>query len=162
MSGIGHLGELQVIDELQKKHKIEIYLPLKDKGIDFIAVGNNNAVQVQVKTSKFQKDKYYWFDLYKSKMIYSKNTFYIFVLYVLPRRKMMGKNRNFLIIPSQDLKTMIEKESIATKKDDDNCLNIFVYPLEKTNSWEYRNKGKSIDLTKYWNNFDIVKNQLQI
>ena len=42
MSGIGCLGELQVIDELQKKHTVEIYLPLKDKGIDFIAVGNNN------------------------------------------------------------------------------------------------------------------------
>ena len=162
MSGIGCLGELQVIDELQKKHTVEIYLPLKDRGIDFIAVGNNNAVQVQVKTSKFQKDKYYWFDLYKSKMIYSENTFYIFVLYVLPRRKMMGKNRNFLIIPSKDLKMMIERRYIATKKNDDNCLNIFVYPLEKSNSWEYRNKSKSIDLTKYWNNFDLVKNQLKI
>ena len=59
MSGIGHIGELQVIEELQKKQKIEVYLPLKDKGIDFIAVHNNSSVQVQVKTSKFQRNSYY-------------------------------------------------------------------------------------------------------
>ena len=44
MSGIGHIGELQVIDELQKNQKLEVYLPIKDKGIDFIGVGNNKSV----------------------------------------------------------------------------------------------------------------------
>jgi hypothetical protein len=36
LSGIGHIGELQAIEEFEKKHKFEIYLPMKDKGIDFI------------------------------------------------------------------------------------------------------------------------------
>ena len=29
MSGIGHIGELQIINDLQKNHGFEIYLPLK-------------------------------------------------------------------------------------------------------------------------------------
>ena len=136
MSGIGHIGELQVIDELQKNQKLEVYLPIKDKGIDFIGVGNNKSVQIQVKTSKFQKNKYYWFDLYKSKMIYSTNTFYIFVLYVLPRRKMMGKSKNYLVIPSLDLKQFINENSIISKKNNDDCLNLFIYPDDEEKTWK--------------------------
>ncbi len=41
MSGIGHIGELQAIAYFQKKLKIPVYLPLKDKGIDFIAAGDD-------------------------------------------------------------------------------------------------------------------------
>ena len=94
MSGIGHIGELQAIEEFEKKHKFEIYLPMKDKGIDFIGVHNNSSVQVQVKTSKFHNSKYYWMDLYKNKMVYSENTFYVFVLYVLPRKKINISPKN--------------------------------------------------------------------
>ena len=159
MSGIGHIGELQVINELQKNQNVEIYLPMKDKGIDFIGVGNNNSVQIQVKTSKFQKEQYYWFDLYKNKMIYSENTFYIFVLYVLPRRKMMGKSKNFLIIPSTDLKNYVS-ENFVPKKNDKNCLNLFIYPNEKDKTWIYKNKGSTLDLTSHWNNFSPIINTL--
>ncbi len=159
MSGIGHIGELQVINELQNNQNVEIYLPMKDKGIDFIGVGNNNSVQIQVKTSKFQKEQYYWFDLYKNKMIYSENTFYIFVLYVLPRRKMMGKSKNFLIIPSTDLKNYVS-ENFVPKKNDENCLNLFIYPNEKDRTWIYKNKGSTLDLTSHWNNFSPIKNTL--
>ena len=159
MSGIGHIGELQVINELQNNQNVEIYLPMKDKGIDFIGVGNNNSVQIQVKTSKFQKEQYYWFDLYKNKMIYSENTFYIFVLYVLPRRKMMGKSKNFLIIPSTDLKNYVS-ENFVPKKNDENCLNLFIYPNEKDKTWIYKNKGSTLDLTSHWNNFSPIKNTL--
>ena len=159
MSGIGHIGELQVINELQKNQNVEIYLPMKDKGIDFIGVGNNNSVQIQVKTSKFQKEQYYWFDLYKNKIIYSENTFYIFVLYVLPRRKMMGKSKNFLIIPSSDLKNYVS-ENFVPKKNDENCLNLFIYPNEKDKTWIYKNKGSTLDLTSHWNNFSPIKNTL--
>ena len=157
MSGLGHIGELQIIDDLQKKYNFEIYLPIKDKGLDFIGLKNNSSIQVQVKTSKFQKESYFWVDLHKNKMIYSKNTFYIIVLYVLPRRKMMGKRKNYLIIPSLDLKTMIENKKIFSKKGDSNILNIFIYPDDDRRKWMYKNKGKIIDLTKYWNNFDCLK-----
>ena len=48
-------------------------------------------------------------------MIYSSNTFYIFVLYVLPRRKMMGKSKNYLR-PTEILnKRMRNAEKIALK-----------------------------------------------
>ena len=157
MSGLGHIGELQIIDDLQKNHNFEIYLPIKDKGLDFIGLKDNYSIQVQVKTSKFQKNSYYWIDLHKNKMVYSKNTFYIFVLYVLPRRKMMGKRKNYLIIPSLDLKKMIQNKSLSTKKTDSNILNIFIYPDLENSKWIYKGKGKMVDLTKYWNNFNTLK-----
>jgi len=90
-------------------------------------------------------------------MVYSENTFYVFVLYVLPRRKMMGKSKNFLVIPSLDLKEFIENKYIVSKKNDDNCLNIFIYPLLDEKKWIYKNKDSEIDLTRYWNNFDLIK-----
>lgn len=155
MSGIGHIGELQAISQMETEG-YAIYLPMKDKGIDFIAVKDNRSTQVQVKTSKFQKESYFWFDLHKSKMVYSENTYYVFVLYVLPRRKMLGKAKNYLVIPSLDLKEMIESGAIALKKNSENILNIFVYPDEERKRWVYRNKGQEIDWTKYWNEFSDI------
>ena len=158
MSGLGHIGELQIIDYLEKNDKCAIYLPMKDKGIDFIAVSDNKSVQVQVKTSKFQKNRYFWFDLSKKKMVYSENTIYIFVLYVLPRKKMLGKAKNYLVLPSLILKQWIESGKLATKSGNDDIVNFFVYPNEEQKSWIYKNKGKELNLTEYWNNFSTVKN----
>ena len=156
MSGIGHIGELQTISELEKE-KFSIYLPMKDKGIDFIAVKNNSAAQIQVKTSKFQKESYFWFDLHKSKMVYSENTYYIFVLYVLPRRTMLGKARNYLVIPSLKIQEMINSKELILKKGSNDIINFFVYPEEENLGWVYKNKGKAKDLTEYWNNFESIK-----
>ena len=111
MSGLGHIGELQAIEHMEKEG-FAIYLPMKDKGIDFIAVKNNLSTQVQVKTSKFQKNSYFWFDLSIKKMVYSPNTMYVFVMYVLPRRKMLSKTKNYLVIPSLELKELIENENL--------------------------------------------------
>jgi hypothetical protein len=155
MSGIGHIGELQVISQMEGEG-FSIYLPMKDKGIDFIAVKDNKSTQIQVKTSKFQKESYFWFDLHNNKMVYSDNTYYIFVLYVLPRRKMLGKAKNYLVIPSLDLKKMIESNEIVLKKGSDTILNIFIYPYEENKKWVYRNKGQEIDFTKYWNEFSAL------
>jgi len=58
MSGIGHIGELQAIAQMESAG-YSIYLPMKDKGIDFIAVRDNKSTQIQVKTSKFQKESYF-------------------------------------------------------------------------------------------------------
>ena len=156
MSGVGHLGELEVIDFLRKEKKHSIYLPLKDQGIDFISVSKDNFYQIQVKTSMYQKNSYFWLDLYEKKMVYSNNTFYIFVCKSLGRRAFMGRKHNFLVIPSMMLKKWIETKEIAEKKNYPGVLNIFIYPDFKLNKWSYKNKGKSIDLTQYWNRFEQI------
>lgn len=156
MSGLGHIGEIQVINELESKN-FKTYMPLKDVGIDFVSEKNNIFFQIQVKTSKFQKNKYFWFDLYKSKMHYHKNIFYIFVMYIPPRRKMMGKSKNYLIIPSMDLKKLISSNSLPHKLNSPDTINLFIYPDEKLKKWEFKNKNKTLDLTTYWNNFALIK-----
>lgn len=153
MSGIGHLGEMAVMDFLQKKKSMDIYLPIRDKGIDLVAVKGSSFYQIQVKTSKFQKTSYFWFDLYAKKMVYSENTYYIFVCYTLGRRQFMGKSHNFFVIPSLDIKQWIEDGRMVSKKNDYNCFNVFLYPNEENGCWEYRNKGNELDWTSYWNNF---------
>lgn len=155
MSGVGHCGEIQIMEHLQKTLKMEVYLPLKDKGIDFVIVNDNYAFQIQVKTSMFQKRSYFWFDLHKRKMRYSGNIFYIFVCMTLSRRAFMGKKYNFMVVPSLLLKEWIGNGQIASKKNDGDCLNIFLYPNETDKTWTYRNKGKQIDWTPYWNNFQV-------
>ena len=157
MSGIGHFGELWAIEHFQKKLNMPAYLPLKDKGIDFIANKGERFFQIQVKTSMFQKNSYFWFDLHKSKMIYSENTYYIFVCATLQRRTFMGKRKNFLVIPSLKIKEWIGKRILVTKKGDNNILNIFIYPDIDEKQWTYRNKGKEIDLTAHWNNFTYFR-----
>ena len=116
MSGIGNIGEIQTIEVLKKEKGFAIYLPLKDVGIDFIGVKKGIFFQFQIKTSTFQKNKYFWFDLHKNKMVYGKNVYYIFLCYTMPRHNMMGKAKNFLIIPSLDLRKWILSKRIPLKK----------------------------------------------
>jgi len=157
MSGLGFIGELQVMEHLEKKLGCEIYIPLKDKGIDLVAKKGQNFYSIQVKTSKFQKNSYFWFDLHKSKMVYSSNTFYVFVLYITPKGIMMGKKKNYLVIPSLDLQKFIKRGQMPIKKNSDDVINMYVYLDENLKTWTYKNINKSFDLTKYWNNFTGIK-----
>lgn len=156
MSGIGFLGEIDVMKELEHRG-FAPYIPLKDKGIDFIAVNGSKFFQIQVKTSLFLKGSYFWFDLHRDKMIYSPNTYYVLVCKVLERRTMMGKSRNFIILPSMRLKSWIEKGDIVPKANNQNILNIFIYPYFEEQRFLYRNKGKELDLTEYRNNFSVFE-----
>lgn len=157
MSGIGNIGEIQTIDFLKRELGFAVYLPLKDVGIDFIGVKKDSFFQFQIKTSTFQKNSYFWFDLHKHKMVYGKNVYYIFVCYTMPRHNMMGKAQNYIIIPSLDLKRWISSGEFPLKKGSDSVLNIFLYPKVTEKKWAFRNKGKEIDWTKYWNNFKSIK-----
>ncbi len=71
----------------------------------------------------------------------------------------MGKSKNFLIIPSQDIQKWVRTGSVADKKGNSNIISLFVYPDFDNERWLYRNKGKEIDLTPYWNNFELLRNK---
>jgi hypothetical protein len=150
---IGTLGELDVINYLRKIKACSIYVPLNDKGIDLVAVIGKRFYQIQVKTSKFQKHSYFWFDLHEDKMVYSNNTLYVFVCKVPSRHRMMGKKWNFIVVPSQQIRKWIGEGKMARKKSNPKIFNMFFYPDEVDSRWLYKNKRKEIDLTKYWNNF---------
>ena len=66
---------------------------------------------------------------------------------------MLGKAKNYLVIPSLELKHLIESRKLATKQGNDDIINFFVYPNEDDKKCIYKNKGKEVDLTKFWNNF---------
>jgi len=160
MSGIGHLGELEVINHLEKEEGFAVYLPIKDKGIDFVAVKNERCYQIQVKCSLFQKGSYFWFDLKKDRLLYGQGIVYVFVLYTLPRRKFMGRAKNFLVIPSMAIRAWVTAGTLVTKKGNANIINVFVHPDFENEKWVYRNKGREIDLTPFWNNFAALETKL--
>lgn len=150
MSGIGMLGELEVIEHYKRKG-YEIYTPIRDNGIDLIMEKNNVFLQLQIKTSLYQRKKYFWFDIYKSKMRYGKNIFYVFVCKCLDRRKFMGKKENFLILNSLDLKKMLTNGEIPPQAKKKDVHSLFIYPEQNENKWYFRGKGKIIDFTKFLN-----------
>ena len=152
---IGTLGELEVINLLGKK--FPVWIPFKDKGLDFGLKTDKKFYRLQIKTSKFQKGKYFWFDLYGSKMVYSSDVIYVFVCWIPERHRLMGKKLNYIVIPSKKLEKWIKEGKIAHGQKNNNLFNIFVYPNEKEKKWLYKNKGKSLDLSEYWNNFQIFK-----
>lgn len=157
MADIGLMGELEVMEYLKKEKGHKIYIPLKDVGLDFLSVGKKGFYGIQVKTSTFQKNSYFWFDLYRNKMIYSKSVFYVLVCKSLKRRRLLGKSRNFIVLPSLTIKKWIKTGAIKRKKNSRNVFNIFVYPSTTSQKWVYHNKGKELDLTRYWNNFNRIK-----
>lgn len=166
---IGVVAEMQVIEHFEKNLKMHSYIPLKDRGIDFIAVKvkNNKFFNIQVKASRYLKNSYFWFDLVLDKMFYSDNTYYIFNCFVNERRTFMGKKRNFLVIHSNKIKSWIKNRDVlvSEKKKSDGkktaAIRFFVYPDFQNKKWVYRGgvktTKKTIDLTKYLNNFDDLK-----
>jgi len=158
MADVGFIGEMLAIEQMEKGENHIIYLPLKDKGIDFITTKGDNTYFIQVKTSTFLKTSYFWFDLYKSKMKFSKNTYYIFVCLVPARRRLMGKGKHFFVVPSMDIKKWIDNDEVATKSTNPDIMNIFLYPDSENKTWKYKGRDdKMIPWTKYWNNFDLIK-----
>mgnify|MGYP004173783393 FL=1 len=162
---IGVVAEMQVIEHFEKNLKMHSYIPLKDRGIDFIAVKDEKFFNIQVKASRFLKNSYFWFDLVLEKMFYSKNTFYIFNCFVNERRTFMGKKRNFLVIPSNKIKSWIkDKDILVSEKKKSGgqsktpTIRFFVYPDFQNKKWFYiggaKTDKKKIDLTNYLNNFD--------
>jgi len=157
MSDIDYIGETKTIDVLKKKKGMQIYLPLADKGIDFIAGKGTHIYQIQVKTSMFHKSTFFWFRLFNKKMVYSKNTFYIFVALPLNRRQFMGKVENYFVVSSLEIKKWISEKKIASKEGDDNIFDLYIFSDRENKKWLYKNKGKQLDWTKYWNNFSCFE-----
>ena len=79
MSDIGALGELKAMDLLCNRLRMEVYVPLADKEVDLIALRQDRCYRIQVKTSMFQRNSYFWFDLHKNRMACSEDTLYICV-----------------------------------------------------------------------------------
>ncbi len=157
MADIGTLGELEVMEYLSKVKGCSVYVPLVDRGIDLIAVARKSFYQIQVKTSKFQRASYFWFDLHERKMVYTRNTYYIFVCKIPGRHKLMGKKSNFIVVPSLKIRGWIAQGAIARKQSDREIFNIFIYPDDAKRTWTYKNKKRNIDFTPYWNRFEPIK-----
>lgn len=144
------------MEHVAKMLKLPVYLPLKDTGIDFVAGRGERYYVIQVKTSTFQENSYFWFDLHRHKLVVRANTLYVLVCYTLPSHTFMGSRNNFLVLPSENLQEWVTPSRIPPKAGNPGIFNIFVCPDEAMRTWTYRNKGCELDWTRFWNNWEPV------
>jgi hypothetical protein len=142
----GRAGELLVAGELLRQG-FDVYLPLVDTGIDLICLVNHKPVFIQVKESReyqLKKKKRYWQRISETSLINTRemNMFYIFVL-------KSERQVNYLVLPSEFLYGI--KNQLYRK--DDSFWLYFDFEGDKV----VEGRRSHIDLTKYLNNFDQIK-----
>lgn len=97
---------------LQCRKDIELYFPLKDKGVDLMAIkkGSATPVRIQVKESRTYGEKEHsWHQVRQTKL--GDADVFVFVSYV-PRIRGQKNvfNREFIVIPQADLRRLCEKK----------------------------------------------------
>lgn len=111
----GRAGEHAVLSELLF-WGFNASLMAVDDGIDVVASKNNSYFHIQIKTSNGNENTNYAFNIFLAKFEEkdASSTFYIFVL---RRMKMKSYINEFLVLPSSDIKRMIDNKIInRTKK----------------------------------------------
>jgi len=143
----GKAGELLVANELLRRG-FDVYLPLVDTGIDIICLIDRKPIFIQVKESReypIKRGKRYWQRISENSLNKNKadNMFYVFVL-------KSEREVNYLVLPSMLL------YSIRDKLDKKAGLFWLYFDIKEGKVVEGRKSH--LDLTKYLNNFDQIKN----
>jgi hypothetical protein len=137
-----HAGEFVVGDLIQKKFKgVNLWIPSKDDGIDFLVTDANNKqpVTLQVKYSrdyletndsefKRQLKSTGWWTLNRKKIAESKADYWVFVL-----KGFEMKNADFIIIKPAALLQRLEKIHGAGK-----TIQSYLWVTRKHRCWESR------------------------
>ncbi|MBU0962945.1 MAG: hypothetical protein KKD48_03515 [Nanoarchaeota archaeon] len=157
--------------ELERKN-YEVFFPLNSqlKDIDLILFGlkRNNSKTIQVKgsrtysPSKSDTERYgngsaAWFATTK-KAVYTpsnKIDFFIFVLHSFEDGELKKEIKiNYLIIPTKEFKKIVSKK---TKRKGDR-YHFFIWIDDKDKrSFDFNNKRGIIPLSKYLNNWSLIK-----
>jgi len=175
-------GEVNVAREIRDRLKeFEVFFPIKDIGVDLLAVKNLSSsenrriVSIQVKesgeyyTRRGQKLGYKrgWYTLNVKKFYdyIDRVDFYIFVLYrQIPHKKRTRYKTDFVIVPTSELAKRIEH-----KKKGKRChfyLSFKVEGKEGTfidtrgitlKNQEIEEKAPFRDYSKYLNNWDLLR-----
>jgi hypothetical protein len=144
-----HPGEYLVGLHIQKNPKLKklnVWIPAKDTGIDFLVTDSTNlhAVSLQVKYGKdFLPEKeaklrrllrcYSWFTLNKTKLDKSHAQFWVFVL-----RGFESTKPDFVVIPKAELQRRMKK----IHGSDRGTLQIYLCSTKKNRCWETRVRGE--------------------
>lgn len=171
-----NVDELLVADKIMaiKDKRHQIFFPLNSTlaDIDLVLVNLDSykTVSIQVKGSRTyeprkSETKRYgsggatWFLLSKDKIIKPSNKvdYYIFVLHSFLDGELKKEIQvNFMIVPIEDLKRICEKKKTRSK---DSRYDFFIWidPCEKRAFDIENGAGKEIEMSKFLNNWDLLK-----
>ena len=172
-------GEAILAEELYERFnkKLDLYFPLKDTGIDLLAVSKSSArvIAFQIKESRYYEEKNHstWHQEDKKRLDKNKDKtdFYVFVIY-LPGHLAKPKKKNkfeihFVIIPIQDL-----LEKIKFKKPNKRNKYNFYFSFQDNNKLieirerkEYREDiikkyPEAFNYSKYLNAWNFIEKKL--
>jgi hypothetical protein len=139
-------GECIVAEELLNKLKtVEVFFPLRDVGIDLLAVRGGKYVGLQVKESRYFTHRRWksghvghsWHQIKKEKFLKGKNKidFYVFLTYLpfLAEHKVGKFEYKFLVVPSAELEKRMTIKSPGSKK-----IFSFCFHFEDGKAWDER------------------------
>jgi len=172
-----NVDELLVADKIKNefsKKDYEVFFPLnsqmKDIDLLFVSLKTNKRKSLQVKGSRtyspqnIERERYgkgsaAWFTILKKSIFTPSNKvdFYVFVLHSLRDTEHKKDIKiDFLIIPIADFRRICKKKS-TRKKDGRYDFYIWIDSKDKR-SFEFRDsKQKPIPLSKYLNNWKLLK-----
>jgi len=168
-------GETIFAEELSQKFKsqIELYFPIKDIGIDLLALtkDSRNSLSFQIKESRYyEKENSAWHQETGKNFVKNKDKvdFYVFVIY-LPGYLAGTKKKSkfvihFVIVPTEEL-----LKRVKLKKANKNGTYDFYFRFEDNSQLREVRESKSIcennpwafDYTEYLNAWNLIDKKLR-
>ena len=158
--------ESTVVDTLKKvlKNDYEVFLPsnshLQDIDLAIINLKNHKTKTVQIISSpsyEHRGDYYTWLSIKKDiicHQVYSVD-FFIFAINIPKFLKYEKMLQTYIVISASDLKKIVKNKNADA--NDKYHFSIWI-DIDNKYAIDYRNKnGASADLSKYLNNFDVLK-----
>lgn len=163
-------GETIFAERLYQKFKnhLDLYFPIKDRGIDLLAVTKNNkkVLCFQIKESRYYENKdHAWHQETKKKFDENKNDidFYVFLIY-LPGYLTNARKKNkfvtqFVIVPTGELLKRVKRKKHTKGKyffyfrfvDDDILHEV------RENKSIVQSNLKDFDYSEYLNAWDLIR-----
>lgn len=143
-------GEFFVAQELLRVRKdISLYFPLKDVGVDLLAIKNNGnkPVRIQVKESRTYINDNSWHQIRENKI--QDADIFVFISYVQANKNQRsGFDKDYVVIPQADLKQICSKKKCSKGKYS------FYFYSKKGQLLDFRDE--ECDLTRFQSAWNLI------
>lgn len=155
-------GEAVAAEALLENVKgCEVYFPIRDVGVDLLAVRGSRHVGVQVKESRYYLSTdgevgHSWHQLSVKNLKRKGPDFYVFLTYV-PRfgeRRVRAFENRFVIVPAADLERLAAGKSGGKK-------GVYSFYLSFDGTHVTETRDGSADYSEYLDRWDLISKALQ-
>lgn len=156
-------GEVVTVEALLKNVEgCEVYFPVRDVGVDLLAVRGSKHAGIQVKESRYYARKsgakgHSWHQLSSKSLRRAKEgaDFYIFLTY-LPSYaggRMRAFENRFVIVPANELEGMVESKSAGKK-------GVYSFYFSFDGKRVVEERDEMVDYSGYLDRWDLISQAL--